>query len=61
LVLVNASINTCVGGDAMVAKPSPTKRIRAFLAFFASTPLHGCHSAQIERHAHELELGLRLL
>ena len=58
--MVIASINTCIGGGAMAGALDPARLVYVFLACSASTGLHGTHSAQIERHANELELGLCL-
>jgi hypothetical protein len=59
--VVNASVSSCVGGDAGGVALDSVRQIYVFLAWFASAGLHGSHSAQIERQAHELELGLCLL
>ena len=56
--MVSASLDACVGGDAMAIAPGSTRHISVFPATFASAGLHGPHSAQIERQTHELELGL---
>ena len=60
-VVVSASINTFVGCDVMTFAHGSSRQNCVFLVFFASTGLHGPHSSQIERHAHELELGPCLL
>jgi len=58
---VNDCVITCVGGDAVGVALDSARQIYVFLAWFALAGLHGSHSAQIERQAHELELGLCLL
>lgn len=58
---MNASINASVGGDAMTVNSDSARQICDFLTFFALVGLHGSHSAWIQRHAAELEIGLRLL
>jgi len=47
--------------DAVSVNSVSAQQICDFLAFFASAGLHRPHSAQIERHANELELSLCFL
>ena len=59
--VVATSITTCVGGGSVETELRRWTLDSNFPGVFVSAGLHCAHSAQIQRHADELELGLRLV
>lgn len=58
---MNEHTTASLYGVVKVTEPRAEVAATLFPAFPASPGLHGPHTAQIKRHAHELELGFCLL